>query len=241
MSDLVLTEREGHVLVVTLNRPEVRNALNDALMDELSAVLRAADADPNVRVIVLTGAGTVFCAGLDLKAFAGGGGIKGLVWFFHKGVATPVIAALNGSALAGGFELMLACDLVVAAEDAMLGMTEVKRGLFAGGGGTVLPARVPASVAMELGLTGDPITTARGYEIGLVNRVVPAGRVRAEALGLAQRIAGNGPLGVAMTKKLMRKSRWPDAAEVDAVFRSRDALEGARAFAERRSPMWKGN
>ncbi|MGI8329499.1 enoyl-CoA hydratase-related protein [Actinomadura scrupuli] len=240
MSDVVLTERVGNVLVATLNRPEVRNALNPALMDELSAALRAADADPEVRAIVLTGAGTVFCAGLDLKAFGSGGDFKGLLWFYHQGVATPVIAALNGPALAGGFELLLACDLVVAAEDAKLGISEVKRGLFAAGGGTTLSARVPMAVALEMGLTGDPITAVRAQEIGLVNRVVPAGQVRAEALALAVRITGNGPLGVAMTKKLMRERRWGDPAEVETVFRSADAVEGARAFAERRPPVWTG-
>jgi enoyl-CoA hydratase len=240
VSDRVLTESADNVLVLTLNRPEARNALDPRLMDELSTALRAADADPEVRAIILTGAGTVFCAGLDLKAFANGGGIKGLVWFFHRGVSTPVVAALNGSALAGGFELMLACDLVVAAEDAQLGMTEVKRGLFAGGGGTMLAARVPMAFALEMGLTGDPVTAARGLQAGLVNRVVPADQVMAEALALARRIAENGPLGVAMTKNLMRKNRWPDPAEVDSVFGSADALEGARAFAERRPPIWQG-
>jgi enoyl-CoA hydratase len=240
VTDLVLTERAGNVLVATLNRPEVRNALNPALMDELSEVLRDADADPEVRAIVLTGTGTVFCAGLDLKAFAQGGGFDGLVWFFHEGVATPVIAALNGTALAGGFELVLACDLVVAAEDARLGISEVKRGLFAAGGGTTLGDRVPLPVALEMGLTGDPVTAARAHEIGLVNRVVPAERVRDEAIGLAGRIAANGPLAVAMTKKLMRERRWGNPAEVESVFRSADAMEGATAFAERRTPVWKG-
>ncbi|HEU5026037.1 MAG TPA: enoyl-CoA hydratase-related protein [Spirillospora sp.] len=240
MSDLVLTERDGGVLVVTLNRPEVRNALNPALMDELSAVLRAADADRDVRAIVLTGAGPVFCAGLDLKAFTAGGDFTGLVWFFREGVATPVVAALNGPALAGGFELLLACDLVVAAEGAELGLAEVKRGLFAAGGGTTLSDRVPMAVALEMGLTGDPVTAARAREIGLVNRVVPADRVRAEALALAARIAANGPLGVAMTKRLMRERRWAAPEEVGKVFGSADAAEGARAFAERRPPVWKG-
>jgi enoyl-CoA hydratase len=240
MSEVVLTERAGGVLVVTLNRPEVRNALDPALMDGLSAVLRAADADPGVRVIVLTGAGPVFCAGLDLKAFAAGGDFKGLVWFYHEGVATPVIAALNGSALAGGFELLLACDLVVAAEGAVLGITEVKRGLFAAGGGTTLADRVPMAVALEMGLTGEPFPVERALELGLVNRVVPADRVRDEALGLAGRIAANGPLGVAMTKKLMRQRRWGDPGEVAEVFGSSDAAEGARAFAERRPPVWTG-
>ncbi|MFC5748983.1 enoyl-CoA hydratase-related protein [Actinomadura rugatobispora] len=240
MSDVVLTERVGNVLVATMNRPEARNALDPALMDELSEVLRGADADPEVRAVVLTGAGTVFCAGLDLKAFARGADFKKLLWFYHRGIETPVVAALNGSALAGGFELMLACDLVVAAEGAKLGVTEVKRGLFAAGGGTLLSQRVPAAVALEMGLTGDPVTAARAYEFGLVNRVVPADRVVPEALALAGRIAENGPLGVAMTKKLMRERRWCTPAEVESVFGSADAKEGARAFAERRPPAWKG-
>lgn len=241
MSDLVLTERIGAVLVATLNRPEARNALNPGLIDDLSVVLREADTDPLVRAIVLTGAGTVFCAGMDLKAFAkGGGSFDGLVWFFREGIATPVIAALNGSALAGGFELALACDLVVAAEDAKLGIAEVKRGLFAAGGGTTLADRVPLAVALEMGLTGDLVTASEAKQFGLVNRAVPAGEVREAALTLAGRIAENGPLGVAMTKKLMRERRWAEPDEVTSVFKSADAVEGARAFAERRSPVWTG-
>ncbi|WP_329352637.1 enoyl-CoA hydratase-related protein [Streptomyces sp. NBC_01261] len=241
MSDLVLTERVGAVLVATMNRPESRNALNPELIDELSIVLREADTDPAVRAVVLTGAGPVFCAGMDLKAFAKGGGkFDGLVWFFREGITTPVIAALNGSALAGGFELALACDLVVAAEDAKLGIAEVKRGLFAAGGGTTLADRVPLAVALEMGLTGELVTAVDAKQFGLVNRAVPAGEVRETALTLAGRIAENGPLGVAMTKKLMRERRWAEPAEVDSVFRSADAVEGARAFAERRSPVWRG-
>ncbi|WP_406472525.1 enoyl-CoA hydratase-related protein [Streptomyces sp. NBC_01615] len=240
MSDLVLTERVGNVLVVTLNRPEARNALNPALIDELSDVLRSADADSGIRAIVLSGAGTVFCAGMDLKTFAQGGKFDGLVWFFQEGIGTPVIAALNGSALAGGFELVLACDLVVAAEEAKLGIAEVKRGLFAAGGGTTLADRVPLSVALEMGLTGEPVTAAYAWQIGLVNRAVPADQVREEALALAERIAANGPLGVTMTKKLIRQRRWAEPDEVTSVFRSADATEGARAFAERRAPVWTG-
>jgi enoyl-CoA hydratase len=240
VTDLVQTRRAGHVLVVTLNRPEARNALNPELIDGLSTVLRSADADPEVRVIVLAGAGPVFCAGLDLKAFAHGGRFDGLVWFYREGVATPVIAAVHGPALAGGFELLLACDLVVAADDATLGIPEVRRGLFAAGGGTTLPDRVPAAVALEMGLTGEPVTAARARDVGLVNRVVPADQVLPEALVLAQQIAGNAPLGVAITKKLMRERRWGDTAETEAVFRSADAAEGARAFAERRAPVWSG-
>ncbi|MFF2511374.1 enoyl-CoA hydratase-related protein [Streptomyces sp. NPDC058086] len=242
MSDLVLTERVDNVLVATLNRPEARNALSPELIDDLSDVLREADADPGVRAIVLTGAGTVFCAGMDLKAFAKGGGrFDGLVWFFRDGIGTPVIAALNGSALGGGFEMVLACDLVVAAKDARLGIAEVKRGLFAAGGGTTLADRVPLAVALEMGLTGDPVTAAQAERAGLVNRAVPADRVREEALALAGRIAANGPLGVAMTKKLIRERRWAEPDEVVSVFRSKDAAEGAHAFAERRTPVWTGS
>lgn len=238
--DLVLTERVGNVLVATMNRPEARNALNPELIQELSAVLKEADADPAVRAIVLTGAGPVFCAGMDLKAFARGARFDGLVWFFREGVATPVVAALNGPALAGGFEMVLACDLVVAAEHAGVGIAEVKRGLFAAGGATTLADRIPLAVALEMGLTGELITAARAQEVGLVNRVVPADTVRAEALALAERIADNGPLGVAMTKKLIRERRWAEPSEIESVFRSTDATEGAKAFAERRAPVWTG-
>jgi len=238
--ELVLTERVGNVLVATMNRPEARNALNPELLQELSAVLKEADADPAVRAIVLTGAGPVFCAGMDLKAFARGARFDGLLWFYRDGVATPVVAALNGSAVAGGFELALACDLVVAADTASLGIAEVRRGLFAAGGATTLADRIPLAVALEMGLTGELITAARAREIGLANRVVPADAVRAEALTLAERIAENGPLGVAMTKKLMRERRWAEPAEIESVFRSADATEGARAFAERRTPTWTG-
>jgi enoyl-CoA hydratase len=240
-SEVLLTERAGNVLVLTLNRPQARNALDPELNDALSDAMRAADADPRVRTVVLTGAGPVFCAGMDLKAFAKGADMTGFVWFYTEGIGKPVIAALNGSALAGGFELALACDLIVAAEDARVGIPEVKRGLFAAGGGTTLPARIPLAVALELGLTGDPITVSRAREIGLVSRVVPADRVRQEAMSLAERIAENAPLSVAITKKLMRERRWGSPEEIAAIFRSADAMEGALAFAERRPPVWTGN
>jgi enoyl-CoA hydratase len=239
-SDVLLTERTGGVLVLTLNRPEVRNALNPELKDRLLGALRDADTDPAVRVIVLTGAGPVFCPGMDLKAFAKGANFGGLSAFYKDGIAKPVIAALNGSALGGGFELALACDLIVAAQDAMIGMPEVKRGLFAAGGGTTLASRIPLTTALELGLTGDPISAGRAQEIGLVNKVVPAGQVLKEAMELAERIAANAPLAVAITKKLMRERRWGEPAETAAVFSSADAMEGARAFAERRPPAWTG-
>ena len=240
VTDVVLQRRVGHVLVATMNRPQARNALNPELIDELAAVLRGADADPQTRVIVLTGAGPAFCAGMDLKAFTRGGKFDGLVWFNRDGAGTPVIAAVNGPAVAGGFELMLACDLVVAADDAKFGIAEVKRGLFAAGGGTTLAERIPLAVALEMGLTGELVTAARAREIGLVNRVVPADQVLDEAIALAEQVAANAPLAVAVTKKLMRERRWGEPAEVEAVFRSADATEGARAFAEHRAPVWSG-
>jgi len=166
--------------------------------------------------------------------------MSGLTWFYHEGIGKPTIAALNGTALAGGLELALACDLIVASEDAKVGIPEVKRGLFAAGGGTTLPMRVPLAVALELGLTGDPVTAARAYEIGLVNRVVPAAQVRKAAVELAEKIAANAPLSLATTKKLMREGRWGTAEETRAVFGSADAREGAIAFAERRAPAWTG-
>src|SRR5246127_5319846 len=187
--------RDGHVEILTLNRPEQRNALSPTLLEELSAALADIKRDAGVRAVVLTGAGNrAFCAGMDLKAFAAGGGVRDMAATaefteFTRGKhAKPVVAAVNGAAVAGGFELVMACDLVVAAEHARFGLPEVKRGLFAaggGGGGVPLPARVPLAVALELGLTGDPIDAERAYQLGLVNRVVPDSEVLTVALDLA--------------------------------------------------------
>jgi enoyl-CoA hydratase len=239
-SDVLLTERIGNVLVLTLNRPEVRNALNPELKDYLIQAAREADADPDIRAVVITGNGPVFCAGMDLKAFAKGGDFGGLDWLYKEGISKPVVGALNGPALAGGFELALACDLIIASEDAKVGLPEVKRGLFAAGGGTTLSARIPLAVALEFGLTGEFMDARRALEMGLFNKVVPAAEVRQEAIALAGKIAANAPLSVAMTKKLMRERRWGTPEETAAVFRSADAMEGAVAFAERRPPVWTG-
>ena len=239
-SDVLLSERVGGVLVLTFNRPQARNALNPELKDALLAAMAKADGDPGVRAVVVTGNGPVFCAGMDLKAFAGGAAFGGLTDFYRDGIGKPLIAALNGPALGGGFEIALACDLVIAAEEAWLALPEVKRGLFAAGGGTTLATRIPLAVALEMGLTGDPITAARAAQLGLVNKVVPADEVRKEAITVAGKLAANGPLAVALTKKLIRERRWADAAETAAIFRSADALEGARAFADRRPPAWTG-
>jgi|HubBroStandDraft_2_1064218.scaffolds.fasta_scaffold32190_3 enoyl-CoA hydratase len=238
--EVLLTERIGHVVVLTLNRPRARNALNPELKDAILQAMAEADGDPGVRAVVITGNGPVFCAGMDLKAFAGGAAFGGLTDFYHDGIGKPLIAALNGPALGGGFEIALACDLVIASEDAWLAMPEVKRGLFAAGGGTTVATRIPLAVALEMGLTGDPITAARAEQLGLVNKVVPAAEVRKEAVTMAEKLAANGPLAVALTKKLIRERRWADAEETAAIFRSADALEGARAFAERRPPAWTG-
>lgn len=248
----VLTEVRGTSLVVTINRPERRNALDPAAMSGIGRALVGAAADNGVRAVVLTGAGDrAFCAGMDLKAFAEGGisvddlPKPGLEVLTSAVFPKPVIAAVNGPALAGGFELMSACDLVVAAEHATFGIPEVKRGLVAAGGGTRLPRRIPLAIALEMGLTGEPLDAARALALGLVNRVVPAGEVLDTALGLAAAVAANGPLAVTATKELM----WAEVAgmglpeimdRVKHVFASEDAQEGARAFAERRPPVWHG-
>jgi len=242
-ANVLLVDRAGasqDIAILTMNRPQARNALNPELREAMSDAFKAADADPAVRVVILTGAGPVFCAGMDLKSFAQGSNSAAMTWFYHEGIGKPVIAALNGTAVAGGFELALACDLIVAAEGAKVGIPEVKRGLFAAGGGTTLPNRIPLAAALELGLTGDPISVDRAKEMGLVSQVVPAEGVRQAAIELAERIAANAPLSVAMTKKLMREARWGTPEEVRSVFGSADAREGAIAFAERRAPVWKG-
>jgi enoyl-CoA hydratase len=253
---VLLDDHDGFVLVLTLNRPEARNALSPELMGALSDALRAAADDDRVRAVVLTGAGDrAFCAGMDLRAFSeasrsrDGGTVTfdALVWFYKGGFTKPVIAAANGHAVAGGLEVLLAADLVVAADHATFGLSEVKRGLFAAGGGTTLSARVPLAVALEMGLTGDAIDAARAQEIGLVNRVVPMDQVLETAVELATKIAANGPLGVQLTKRLMRDAAlvepqraWANEADTALVFNSQDAIEGATAFSEKRAPNWRG-
>jgi enoyl-CoA hydratase len=243
MNESLLTSRsgpDGSIVVLTLNRPKVRNALDAGLLAELSGALRQAEADPGAQVVILTGAGPAFCAGMDLRAYAADGDFGSLTWFYREGISKPTIAALNGSAVGGGLELAIACDLMVAAEDARIGLPEVKRGMYAGGGGTTLAERIPLAVALELGLTGDTIPARRAAELGLVNVVVPADQVLDAATDLAARVAANAPLALAMTKKLIRERRWGSPEESAAVFRSADAREGAVAFAEKRRPAWTG-
>jgi enoyl-CoA hydratase len=239
----VRVEADGEVLVVTIDRPEARNAVNLAVAQGIAAALDRLDGDDALRAGVLTGAGGSFCAGMDLKAFVAGErphvegrGFAGIV---ERPPRKPLIAAVEGWAVAGGFEIALACDLIVAARDARLGIPEVKRGLVAAGGALL---RLPRRVALELGLTGDPIDAARAYEMGLVCRIAEPGAALAGALELARTIAANGPLAVDATKRILVPDEdWERQAEIVApVFVSEDAREGARAFAEKRAPVWRG-
>jgi enoyl-CoA hydratase len=249
----VLTERRDRVLLITLNRPEARNAVNLALAEGVAAALDDLDADDALAVGVLTGAGKGFSAGMDLKAFVTGErpwvGDRGFAGIVRRASRKPLIAAVEGFAVAGGLEVALACDLIVAARGARLGVPEVKRSLVAAGGALRhLPRRVPYGVAMELALTGDPVTAERAYELGLVNRLAEPGGAVDTALELAGAIASNGPLGLDASKAILQQQfDWDDAefwerqGELsDPVFASEDAREGATAFSEKREPVWKG-
>jgi enoyl-CoA hydratase/carnithine racemase len=250
---VVETERRGSVSLVRINRPEAKNAISPEVSAAMVDALDAAEADREVRAVVVTGTGDVFSAGADLKVVATGrameianvrGGFAGIV---QRDFPKPLIAAVNGHALAGGCEIMLACDLAVAAQGAHIGIPEAKRGLIAAAGGLFrLPHRLPLAIALELAMTGDPITAERAYELGLVNRVVPAGQVVDAAVALAERIAQNSPIAVRMSRRIVREAPslteeqgWQRTAELSVdVFRSGDAIEGATAFAEKRAPVW---
>ncbi|HUI01930.1 MAG TPA: crotonase/enoyl-CoA hydratase family protein [Acidimicrobiales bacterium] len=249
-------ERRGQVEILTINRPEARNAINGDVSTQMSAALDELEADAGCAVVIVTGAGDkAFSAGMDLKAFASGeggaimGGTGGFGGITQRQFPKPIIAAVNGAALAGGCEIMLACDMVVAADHATFGIPEAKRGLVAGAGGLIrLPKRLPLAVALELGLTGDAIDAHRALQLGLVNRVVPAASLMEEALALAETIAANAPLAVTWTKRTMVRAAavseeegWKLNAEaVGVVFSSADAMEGPVAFAEKRKPNWQG-
>ncbi len=254
-----------------MNRPASANALDPQLLSDLNQAFEEIDEDDGVRVVVLTGAGERhFCAGMDLAAFSAGpdeygegddpasGGSAGTggsgassgrsqLDLFQRPCAKPIIAAVNGVAVGGGFELVLTCDMVVAAEGARFGVPEVRRGLIAGGGGTLLGTRIPLALALEVALTGELVDVGRAAQWGLVNQVVPRRELMDSALLLAGVVAANAPLAVQTTKRLMRRavtehpaSGWGSSEEIAAVFQSEDAREGATAFMEKRAPAWKG-
>jgi enoyl-CoA hydratase len=245
----VLTEKRGRVLLITLNRPDAMNAINGALSAGLVAAVDELDDDPGLTSAVLTGAGRGFCSGMDLKAFAAGEDIGPFQTFVRTGSKKPLIAAVEGFALAGGLEIALTCDLIVAAEGVRLGIPEVQVGLFAAAGGLQrLPTRVGYGKAMEMAITADPITAEEGERYGLVARVAPRGEALTAALELAERVAKNAPLAVAASKQLIDAAVDGTAEDfwklqdglIGPVFGSNDAKEGPRAFAEKRDPEWTG-
>ena len=252
MSDALVETRDG-VMIITVNRPEAKNAMSKAASELIAAALDRLDADGNLRVGIVTGAGGTFCSGMDLKGFlrgetpfVAGRGFGGLT---QKSPDKPLIAAVDGYALAGGLELAIACDMIVANENAKFGIPEVKRGLAAAAGGLLrLPKKIPPHIAMELALTGDFIDANRAYELGLVNRITQGAALDA-ALELALTIAGNGPLAVKKSKQVMVQSaEWSEAEmwqkqndTLGNLFMTNDAREGAAAFAEKRKPNWTGS
>ncbi|MEE4300224.1 MAG: crotonase/enoyl-CoA hydratase family protein [Pseudomonadales bacterium] len=249
--DAVLVERRGRVMVITLNRPDAMNAINGALSHGLLAAVRELDADSGLTAGVITGAGRGFCSGMDLKAFARGEDIGPLSTFIREGCGKPLIAAIEGFAIAGGCEIALTCDLLVASKGAKIGIREVKVGLFAAAGGVFrLPARVGYAKAMEMALTGEPILAEDALAAGMLSAVTEPGGALDAAIALAERIAENAPLAVAASKKLVRWAAsgieedklWEMQIPLQKeVFTSNDAKEGPRAFAEKRAPNWTGS
>lgn len=253
MADAVLVDVADGVMTVTINRPEAKNAANKAVAEGIAAAMDRLDGSDDIHVGILTGAGGTFCAGMDLKAFVTGempmveG--RGFAGITEKPPRKPLIAAVEGYALAGGLELAITCDLIVAADNSRFGIPEVKRGLAAAAGGLMrLPRQIPSRLAMELALTGDFIDAQRALAVGLINEVVPAGSALDAAKALAAKIAANGPLAVKVSKQVMVESQdWPSSEMwarqneiVMPIFSSEDAIEGSVAFAEKRAPNWKG-
>jgi len=247
--DAVIVERKGRVMVIRLNRPDQMNAINGALSGGLWAAVQELNADPALTAGVLTGNGRGFCSGMDLKAFSRGEDIGPMFDFIKAGAEKPLIGAIEGFALAGGLELALSCDLLVAAKGAKLGIPEVKVGLFAAGGGLIrLPSRVGYGKAMEMAITGDPISAEDGATFGLISKLAEPGEALDVAISLAERIARNAPLGVAASKQMIRSSVGASEDELwklqgplqMSVFTSDDAKEGPKAFAEKREPNWTG-
>jgi enoyl-CoA hydratase len=248
--EAVLVERRGRVMIITLNRPEAMNAINGALSNGLWNAIQELDTDDSLTAGVITGAGRAFCSGMDLKAFARGEDIGPLTTFIRAGSTKPLIAAIEGFALAGGCEIALTCDLLVASKGSKIGIREVKVGLFAAAGGVFrLPARVGYTKAMEMAVTGEPITAETALEAGMISELTEQGGALDAAIGWAERIAENAPLAVAASKTLVRAAA--QGVEEDAlwkmqeplskkVFSSNDAKEGPAAFAEKRAPNWTG-
>lgn len=250
----VLIERNGAVLIITINRPNVRNAINRQTSEAIALAMDELDNDPSLSIGILTGSGQHFCSGMDLKAFLQGERVelegRGLAGIAERPPLKPLIAAVEGYALAGGCEIALACDLIVAAKNAQFGIPEVKRGLIAGSGGLMrLPQRIPPQIALEYALTGKPMSASDAAHWGLVNRLTEPGGALAEARALALEISQNGPLAVRMTKHIMSQSpnwavdqKWPKQNEIlEQVIASDDAREGALAFSEKRAPRWTGH
>jgi enoyl-CoA hydratase len=252
-TEAVLTERRGNVLLITINRPEVRNAVNGAVAEGIAGALEQLDGDEQLSVGVLTGAGGFFCAGMDLGAFVKGEspwfGDRGFAGIAQRSAEKPLIAAIEGFAVAGGMEIALACDLIVAAKGAKMGIPEAKRSLVAAGGALLrLPQRMPYHVVMELALTGDPMPADRFYEFGVVNRLAEPGTAVDVAIELAERLAKSGPLAVIASKRILQEQydwstaeMWEKQGAISGpVFASEDSKEGASAFKEKREPVWKG-
>ena len=250
---LVLVERDGPVLVVTMNRPDVRNAIDRATSEAIAGAMDTLDADPSLTVGILTGSGGHFCSGMDLKAFLRGERVelegRGLAGITEKPPRKPLIAAIEGYAIAGGLEIALACDLIVASDTAQFAIPEVRRGLIAGSGGLIrLPQRIPRQVALEYALTGQLMPAAEAKHWGLVNRITVAGGALDEARALASEICANGPMAVQMSKHVIANApSWPTAETwlrqrdvLEQVIASNDAREGALAFSEKRAPQWSG-
>ncbi|WP_372879444.1 crotonase/enoyl-CoA hydratase family protein [Spongiibacter marinus] len=254
MANEVIVAVEDGVMLITINRPEAKNSVNLAVAKGIAAAMEELDSNDEIRAAILAGAEGTFCSGMDLKAFVTGElpiiegrGFAGLV---EAPPRKPLIAAVEGFALAGGFELAISCDMIVSAGNAKFGIPEVKRGLVAGAGGLLkLPRQIPRRVAMELALTGDAIDAQRAYDLGLINRVVEAGTALATARELADKIAANGPMAVLASKQIMNESEEWSSEDMFKkqndialpVFASKDAIEGATAFAEKRPPKWRGH
>ncbi|HXP38254.1 MAG TPA: crotonase/enoyl-CoA hydratase family protein [Solirubrobacteraceae bacterium] len=252
-SEPVLTERRGNVLLITINRPEVRNAVNGAVAEGIAGALDELDGDETLSVGVLTGGGGFFCAGMDLGAFVKGEspwfGDRGFAGIAQRAAKKPLIAAIEGFAVAGGMEIALACDLIVAANGAKMGIPEAKRSLVAAGGALLrLPQRMPYHVVMELALTGDPMPAERFHEFGVVNRLADPGTAVDVAIELAEKLAKSGPLAVIASKRILQEQydwstaeMWEKQGAISGpVFASEDSKEGANAFKEKREPVWKG-